>query len=210
MRCRNDVRLHPASGRAGGRRQSGGELQHPRTEVDADDLVRPEVPQGQGVAAAGALEVDRPPAAAMQVADELHLGAEQVDTTRSDERYGFVEPAFVALGRLVPREAVGGVHPGRVGQLLRGRGADVRVIGHPRSVAVASGRGRRLTLENDHRNHPTRLLHVVVEARMDVGMPLVQLLPLRLVGDPGVGSERLPVHLDRHGGLATMFRYHAG
>ena len=86
MRCRDDVRLDPASGRAGGRRQSRGELEHARAEVDADDLVGPEVPERQGVAAAGALEVDRPPAAAVQVADELHLGAEQVDATRSDER----------------------------------------------------------------------------------------------------------------------------
>ena len=46
--------------------------------VDADDLVGAEVPERQRVAAAGALEVDRPPAAAVEIADELDLGAEQV------------------------------------------------------------------------------------------------------------------------------------
>ena len=50
-----------------------GELEHPRAEVDADDLVGAEVPQRQRVAAAGALEVDRPAAAPAQVADEVVL-----------------------------------------------------------------------------------------------------------------------------------------
>ena len=52
-----------------------GELEHPRAEVDADDLVGAEVPERQRVAAAGALEVDRPPAPAVEVADELELAA---------------------------------------------------------------------------------------------------------------------------------------
>ena len=50
------------------------ELDHPRAEVHADDLVGAQVPERQAVPAAGALEVDRPPAAAVEIADELELG----------------------------------------------------------------------------------------------------------------------------------------
>ena len=46
----------------------------------------PEVPERQRVPAAGALEVDRPPAATVEVADELDLDAEQVDPAGPDER----------------------------------------------------------------------------------------------------------------------------
>ena len=63
-------------------RQALGELEHARAEVDADDLVRALVPERERVATARALEVDRPPAAAVQVADELDLDAEQVRPAR--------------------------------------------------------------------------------------------------------------------------------
>ena len=66
------------AGAAGGLGQARGQVEHPRAEVDPDHLVGPEVPERQRVAPAGALEVDRAPAAAVQVADELDLGAEEV------------------------------------------------------------------------------------------------------------------------------------
>ena len=87
---------------AGGLGQPRGELEHARAEVDADDLVGAEVPERERVAAARALEVDRPPAAAVQVADQRGLDGEQVRATGPDQRDGLVEPALVALGGLVP------------------------------------------------------------------------------------------------------------
>ena len=114
-----DVGLDPSGRRAGRGGQPRGELEHPRAEVDADDLVRAEVPQRQRVAPAGALEVDRPPAAAVKVADEVVLDREQVRATGPDQRDRLVEPALVALGGLVPGRAVRGVHRRDVGGLLR-------------------------------------------------------------------------------------------
>ena len=67
---------------AGRRGQAPREVQHPRAEVDAHDLVRAEVPQRQRVAAAGALEVDRPAAPPAQVADQVLLDREEVRAAR--------------------------------------------------------------------------------------------------------------------------------
>ena len=114
-----------------------GELEHPRAEVDADDLVGALVPERQRVAAAGALEVDRPSAATVQVADQLRLDPEQVGPARPDQRDGLVEPALVSFGGLVPGGPVGRVHRGHIAELGGGRPADqLRVVWHPRSVAV--------------------------------------------------------------------------
>ena len=87
---------------AGGLGQPPGELEHPWAEVDADDLVGAEVPEGKRVAATGALQMDGAPAAAVEVADQLGLDAEQVRAARADQGDGLVEPALVSLGRLVP------------------------------------------------------------------------------------------------------------
>ncbi len=57
------------------------ERQHPRTEVDADDLVGTGVPERERVASAGALQVDRPAASTMEIADQLELGWQQVRAT---------------------------------------------------------------------------------------------------------------------------------
>ena len=73
-----DVRQDPARRRPGRVAQARRQLEHPRAEVDADDLGGAKVPQRQRVATGGALEVDGPPAPAVQVSDQLHLGAEQV------------------------------------------------------------------------------------------------------------------------------------
>ena len=56
------VREHVGPGRRGrpGRgRQALGQLEHPRTEVEPDDLIGAEIPERQRVAPAGALEMDR-------------------------------------------------------------------------------------------------------------------------------------------------------
>ena len=119
-----DVGQDPAGRRAGRLVRRACELEHPRAEVDADDLLGALVPERERVAAAGALEVDRPPAAAVEVADELDLDAEQVRAARPDQRDGLVEPALVALGRLVPRGAVGRVHRADVRALRRRRRSD--------------------------------------------------------------------------------------
>ena len=75
MRGVQDVGLDPASRGTRGGGQSPGEVEHARAEVDADDLGRPEVPERERVAPAGALEVDRPPAATAQVAEDAPVRA---------------------------------------------------------------------------------------------------------------------------------------
>ncbi len=117
--------------------------EHARAEVDADDFLCPEIPEGQRVPAPGALEMDRPPATTVEVTDQLDFGTEEVDAARSDEGDGLVEPAFVALGGLVPRKPVGRVHRSWVGKLRRGGEADVRVFGHPRSLRHAAADASR-------------------------------------------------------------------
>ena len=119
-----DVGQDPAGGSAGGRGQSRRELEHTRAEIDPDDLVGALVPERQRVAAARALEVDRPPAAAVKVADQLHLDPEEVGPAGSDERDRLVEPAFVPFRRLVPGDAVGRVHGADVSELIRRRRTD--------------------------------------------------------------------------------------
>ena len=64
--------------------QAPRELEHARAEIDADDLVRAQVPQRQRVPAAGALQVDRPPAPSVQVADELQLRRQEIGRRRSE------------------------------------------------------------------------------------------------------------------------------
>ena len=153
-----------------------GQLQHPRAEVDADDLVGALVPERQRVAAAGALEVDRPAAAAVEVADELDLDAEQVRAARTDQRDRLVEPALVALGGLVPGRPVGGVHR------RRRRRARPRSAGRISSASsairrsVASG-GALMphALQDDDRDDPTARLGLVLgEARVELGVLVVQ------------------------------------
>ena len=127
------------AGRPDGGRQAARQLEHARAEVDADDLVGAEVPERERVATAGALQVDRPPAAPVQVADQLELRGQEVRATRRDELDRLGEPALVALGGLVPRPAVGRVHAANVGPFRGGRGADVRmrvVLGHARECTT--------------------------------------------------------------------------
>ena len=81
-----DVGLDPSRRGARRGRQAGRKLEHPRAEVHADDLVRAGIPERQRVAAAGALEVDRPPAAAVEVADQVLLDGKQVRAAGPDQR----------------------------------------------------------------------------------------------------------------------------
>jgi len=130
-----DVRLDPARRGAHRRREARRQLEHARTEVDADDLVRAKVPERERVASAGTLQVDRPAASAVQVAEELQFRREEVVATRRDQLDGLVEPALVALRGLVPGVSVGGVHAAHIGPLVGRGGTDVRVCfvgGHAR------------------------------------------------------------------------------
>ena len=85
------VGLDPARRGTGRVAQPLRELEHARAEVDADDLVGAEVPEGERVAPAGALKVDRPGASTVEVADQLDLRAEQVRPAARDERHRLIE-----------------------------------------------------------------------------------------------------------------------
>jgi hypothetical protein len=130
VRRREHVRLDPAGRGAGRVRETSREREHPRAEVDPDDLVGTQVPEREGVPPAGALEVDRPAAPAVEIADELDFDAEQVDPPAPDQSHGLLEPALVPLGRLLPGSPVRGVHPVHAGQLGRGGRADVGLVRH--------------------------------------------------------------------------------
>ena len=80
----------------------------------------------------------------MEVADQLHLGAEEVHAPGTDERDGFVEPAIVSLGGLIPGLAMCRMHPAGVRQLGGSRNPDVgRIRRHlpPAATAREAGRG---------------------------------------------------------------------
>ncbi len=153
-----DVGQDPAGRRTGGGAEPGGEIEHPRAEVDAHDLLRAEVPEREGVPAARALEVDRPPASAVEIADRLELRREQVRSAGPDELDRLVQPALVSLGGLVPGGPVRPVHRARVGPLRRGRRADqlgrrvIRRRAHPASLATGgpTGRPRGRSARPDH------------------------------------------------------------
>ena len=131
-----DVGQDPPRRRACRVGQSRRKLQHPRAEVDADDLVRAEVPERERVATGGALEMDRPPASPVQVADQLDLCPEQVRATAPDLGDGVRQPAFVAFGRLVPGGLVGAMHETGIGPLAGRRRPDqpAVVVSHARSL----------------------------------------------------------------------------
>ena len=112
-----DIGLDPRGGGTDRIGEPSGELEHPRTEVDPDDLVRTQVPERERVAPAGALEVDRPMTASVQVADELELGGQEVRPARTDQGHCLVEPALVPLGGLIPGGPVRAVHAGDIGAL---------------------------------------------------------------------------------------------
>jgi hypothetical protein len=114
------VGLDPTGRRVDGRRQPAGEFEHPRAVVDPDDLVGPEVPERQGVAPGRALEVNRPAAAAVEIADQLELGRQEVCAAAADQVDRLRQPALVPLGRFVPCQSGGGLHATGVGSLGRG------------------------------------------------------------------------------------------
>ena len=152
MRRIEDIGQDPSRRRPGRLRQPRREIEHARAEVDPDDFVGSQIPERQGVATTRALEVDRAPAPAVEVADELDLDAEQVDAARADQPDGFVEPALVSLRRLVPGRTVRRMHGPHVGEFHGGRPADkLPVISHAGSVA--SDDRRRLPLKDDDRDH---------------------------------------------------------
>ena len=92
---------------------------------------------------AGALQVDGATAAAVEVADQLRLDTEEVGPAGPDQLDGFVEPALVALGGLVPGGPVRGVHAADVREFLGRRRPDQGwVIRHPRSLASGGDRMR--------------------------------------------------------------------
>ncbi len=135
MRRVEHVGQDPAGRRTGRLGQPGRQLQHPRAEIDADDLVGAQVPQRERVPTGRALEVDRPTAPAPQVADQLDLGPEQVRPAAPDLRDRVGQPALVPLGGLVPGRPVGGVHQAWIGPLARRRRTDQGdVVGHPWSL----------------------------------------------------------------------------
>ena len=97
----------------------------------------PEVPERQRVPAAGALEVDRPAAAAVEVADELELGGEQVRAAAPDQLDRLGQPALVALGCLVPGRA--GSRRASPGRRPPRRGSPAgRARGRPLSAGASS------------------------------------------------------------------------
>ena len=135
MRGGEDVGLDPARRCAGRLGQSSREGQHARAEIDADHLIGTLIPQRKRVATARALEVDRPAAAPVEVADQLGLDPEQVRPAGADQRDRLVEPRLVPFGCLVPGRPIGVVHPCHVGELGAGRPADEPLIViHRRSV----------------------------------------------------------------------------
>ncbi len=136
-----DVGQDPARRRPRGGGQTRRQVEHPRAEVDADDLVRSQGPQRQRVATGGALEMDGSPAATMEVPDQLDLGTEQVRATAPDFGDGVRQPALVAFGRFVPGRAIGVVHEARVRALAGRRRPDQRGVSVIHGQCLERGRG---------------------------------------------------------------------
>ena len=140
-----DVGFDPAGGCADRASQLLGKPQHPRAVVDADDFLGPKIPQREGVPAGGALQVDRPPAPPVEIADQLELRWQQVCPTRPDQLDRLGQPAFVALGGLVPGKPGGSLHATRICAFRRARRANVRVgVGVGASFGVGIGAGGRV------------------------------------------------------------------
>ena len=70
--------------------------------------------------------MDGAPASSVEVADEVVLDRKQVGAAASDEGLRLVEPAFIALGSLVPGRPIGRMHRPDIAGLGRGGGADIR------------------------------------------------------------------------------------
>ena len=110
-------------------REAPSQVDHPWAQVNSNDLVGPKSPQRERVPATSALQVDRPPARPVEVAEQRRFFGEQVAAAVPDELDRLGQPALVALGRLVPGCAGGRVHRPDVGRFGRGCGSNVFLTG---------------------------------------------------------------------------------